>query len=135
MSYKPTPISKGEMKIADILYNAGISFEREKIFPDCYRGSYRFDFWLPTYQICLEIQGEQHYTPSKYFYSSKKEFLQAQERDRRKINYCLAKGYKIYCIPFWELESIFSFSDICQDKFLARSQFHNDIVWTAHQKS
>jgi hypothetical protein len=76
-----------------------------------------------------EVQGEQHYIYNKKFYKNKSDFLKAQERDRRKISYALAHGIKIYCIPYWEIENISSVEDLFSQKFLAKSKFHNDIVY------
>ena len=117
-----------EQVICEILRDEKIVFEREKQFKDCYNGLYRFDFYCPDLNIIIEVHGAQHY---KYngFYGDRSEFLKAQERDRRKISYCLAKKIKIYCIPYWEIQNIHTFQDIVQDKFLAKSKFHNDEVF------
>ena len=50
--------------------------------------------------------GEQHYKYVAKFYHSRAEFMAAQERDRRKISYCLANNIPIYVIPYWELENL-----------------------------
>lgn len=127
-------MSSLEQVVYRILVQANYRFEQEKQFKDCYNGYYRFDFFLPAQNIALEIQGAQHYEFTKIFYKKKSDFLKAQERDRRKINYCLAKGIKLYCIPYWEIENIKTFDDLFQDQFLAKSKFHNDEVWK-QQKS
>lgn len=121
--------SKGEQRIVELLNKNSIIFEREKIFKDCYNGLYRYDFYLPTLKILLEYNGEQHYSYTKKFYKTKTDFLKAQERDRRKISYALAHGIKIYCIPYWEIDSLSSPEDLFAQKFLAKSKFHNDDVF------
>ncbi len=94
-----------------------------------YNGLYRFDFYIPSLNIVLEVNGLQHYVFTKQFHTNRSDFLKAQERDRRKISYCLANNIKIYCIPYWEIGNIKTFNDLFQDKFLARSKFHNDTAW------
>lgn len=118
-----------EKRICQVLSKSNIDFIQEKCFKDLRNGLYRFDFYIPSQRAVIEVQGEQHYTYSKFFYKKRSEFTKAQERDRIKISYCLAHGLKMYCIPFWEVRGILTSQDIFQEKFLARSKFHNDEVW------
>lgn len=124
--------SRGEQYISKIFNKENIVFEREKQFKDLYNGLYRFDFYLPDFNILVEYQGAQHYVYTPHFHKSKSDFLKAQERDRRKIAYCLAQGIKLYEIPYWEVENIKTSEEIFQDRFLVRSKFHNDEVGRAH---
>lgn len=127
--------SKGEQKIIDILHREGIYFEREKQFPDLRGGVYRYDFFLPDRNICLEYNGEQHYVHTKFMHKTISDFKKAQERDRRKVSYCLARGIKLYCIPYWDLEKIENFDDLVKSEYLARTQFHNDDKWREYQNN
>lgn len=122
-------VSSLEKTVIKILSQESIFYIKEKTFPDLHKGLYRFDFYLPNYDIILEIQGAQHYEFVKAFYKKREDFLKAQERDRKKISYCLAHDIKLYCIPYWEIENLGSFSDLLQDRFLAKTQFHNDNVF------
>ena len=126
-------MSSLEKVVSNLLSQANFSYEREKIFKDCYNGHYRYDFYIPELNALCEVNGEQHYIFTKKFYKNKSEFLKAQERDRRKISYALARGMKIYCIPYWEISSLHSVDDIFNQKFLAKSKFHNDDVFRTQQ--
>jgi hypothetical protein len=126
-------MSSLEQKVYDLLHKGHIFFEREKVFKDCYNGLYRYDFYLPDLNTLIECNGSQHYTFTKKFYKNKSEFLKAQERDRRKVSYALAHSMKIYCIPYWEMDNISSVEDLFNDKFLAKSKFHNDDAFRAQQ--
>lgn len=127
--------SKGELVIADILTKAKIPFETEKSFNDEKRVQlYRFDFYIPSINSCIEFQGIQHMEFSPFFYKSRSDFLKAQERDRIKISYCLSHGIKLYCIPYWEINNLHNLDDLFNEKFLAHSKFHNDDTYR-HQKS
>lgn len=86
----------------------------------------RFDFYLPATRTCLEYDGEQHFKFTSYFYDSKKEFMHAKQNDYYKNSFALARGYKLYRIPYWELPNILHYSDIFQEKFLVKSKWHND---------
>ncbi len=123
-----------EKKIYDLLVEGHFYIEREKIFKDCYNGLYRYDFYLPQINTIIEVNGEQHYSPVKKFYKNKTEFSKAQERDRRKISYALARGMKLYCIPYWEIDNIKTPNDLFAQKFLAQSKFHNDDVFRTKKR-
>ena len=126
--------SKGEQRIADILTKANIPFETEKSFNDKKRVQfYRFDFYIPSINSCIEFQGIQHMEFSPFFHKNRSDFLKAQERDRIKISYCLSHGIKLYCIPYWDLEKLKNFEDLLKPEYLAHSKFHNDDTWRAHQ--
>lgn len=127
-------MSSFEQKIYKILKQENLSFVQEKQFKDLRNGLYRFDFYLPKRKIAIEVQGPQHYEFNSLFYKTRSDFLKAQERDRQKVSYCLAHDIILYCIPYWEIDNITCFNDILNDKFRAKSKFHNDEVWS-QQKS
>ena len=127
-------MSSLERVVYNILVQADLSFEQEKIFKDCYNGYYRYDFYLSKQQVIFEVNGQQHYEYTKKFYKHRTDFLKAQERDRRKITYALAHNIKIYCIPYWEINNLHNLDDLFNEKFLAHSKFHNDEAYR-HQKS
>ena len=127
-------MSNLERVIYKILLKQKVKFVQEKVFKDLRNGLYRFDFYLPDLNICIEVQGAQHYQFNKLFHKKRSDFTKAQERDRRKISYCLAHSIKLYCIPYWEIENIKEYKDIFKSEFLASSKFHNDTVWRARKK-
>lgn len=126
-------MSSLEKVVYNILHNAGVNFQQEKIFSDCYNGKYRYDFHLPDENILLEVHGRQHYEFNSKFYKNRSDFLKAQERDRRKASYALANRIALYCIPYWEIDNLKTIDDLFNPKFRVRSSFHNDDVWRAHQ--
>lgn len=129
-------MSKGEEKIISLLKKGKYKFEREKSFKDLKHGSYRFDFYVHRGRAkpCLiEFQGEQHYQYIPKFYRSRAEFKSAQERDRRKISYCLAHDIPLYIIPYWELNGLGSASDLFQTRFLALNRWKNDKDWKRYR--
>ena len=127
-------MSSLEKKVYDILIEGHFYIKRKKIFKDCYNGLYRYDFFLPEINTIIEVNGEQHYIPTKRFYKSKTDFSKAQERDRRKISYALARGMKLYCIPYWEIDNLKTPNDLFAQKFLAQSKFHNDDVFRTKKR-
>ena len=117
-----------EEHIIKILQKEKIKFQREKTYPDLKFGYYRFDFFLPQYNLLIEVDGAQHYKFSKLFHKKRQDFLKAQERDRRKNSYTLSHNIPLYRIPYFEIENIHTFQDILQDKFLVKDKWHCDNV-------
>lgn len=126
-------MSSLELVVEKLLLQADIPFEREKIFKDCYNGRYRFDFVAKDLSFIIEVQGIQHYQFIPKFYKNKTEFKKAQERDRRKISYCLAHKLCLYIIPYWEINNLHSAIDLFQLRFIPKDKYHNDNAWS-HQK-
>ena len=78
--------SHGESKIKNILDFMEIEYIREKKFIDCIGSGGRFlkfDFYLPTFNLCIEYDGRQHYDNTSKFWS--KELV---INDEIKNNYC-----------------------------------------------
>ena len=117
-------MSSYEDKIIRVFRKGKISFEREKSFQDLRRGKYRFDFYLTSYKILVEVDGQYHFKPIR----GRPAFLKQQEHDRRKNSYCLAHNIPLYRIPYWEIENIKKVDDIFQNKFLVKNKFHNDYL-------
>eukprot|EP01125_Pyxidicula_operculata_P008535 TRINITY_DN2859_c0_g3_i4.p2 TRINITY_DN2859_c0_g3~~TRINITY_DN2859_c0_g3_i4.p2 ORF type:complete len:333 (-),score=32.63 TRINITY_DN2859_c0_g3_i4:27-1025(-) len=57
----------------------------------------QFDFWIPSYNIAIEYQGEQHFQHLPHFSS-----LEAyREWDRKKQEFCEEVGISLIEIPHW----------------------------------
>lgn len=123
-------MSSLERVVYRLLVQAGISFQQEKNFKDCYAGYYRFDFYIPSRNTIIEVNGMQHYQFTKLFHKNRSDFTKAQERDRRKIAYCLANNISLYIIPCWDIDTLKNTEDLFQEKYRAFNKFHNDNVWS-----
>ena len=91
-------ISGGEEYIKKILDKNNITYIREHTFNDCRSKQntlLRFDFYLPDYNCCIEIDGRQHFEPVSRF-GGEKSFKILQENDKIKNQYC--KNHSIYLI-------------------------------------
>ena len=125
-------MSKGELIIENILKENGIFFQQEKSFEDLKGGKFRYDFFIPDYngrKIVIEFNGEQHYKMVKVFQKKRKDFLSAQENDRKKISYALANGYEIYCVLYRDLGKLYKLSDVLNPMYKAADRWHNDIEY------
>lgn len=80
--------SKGEEKIAQILEEHNVEFERQKKFKDCkYKNPLPFDFYVTDKNIVIEFNGIQHYQPVDHF-GGEEEFRTREKYDSLKKTYC-----------------------------------------------
>lgn len=102
--------SKGEIEIFNWLKENKIDFITEKSFDGCkYKSKLRFDFYIPSKNLCLEYDGEQHH---RYFsFSSKqnpKEFELLKTKDEIKNKFCKDNNIELIRIPYWDFDNISS---------------------------
>lgn len=114
--------SRGEIKIEEILENAGLNFIEEYTFPDLVSSSgknLRFDFAVlddeGNLEFLIEYQGIQHYT-SKSCFGGAKGLARQKYNDAMKRKYCAEHGYKLVEIPYW-LESIVDYDYIMKEAY------------------
>lgn len=72
--------------------------------------SYRYDFYLPDYNLIIEYDGEQHYFPVNFGrwdeLELQRQFNKTQEHDRIKTQYCIDNHINLLRIPYWEKQNI-----------------------------
>lgn len=100
--------SRGEIKIADILYEAGLNFQEEFSFPDLVSSSgrpLRFDFAVfddnGDLDFLIEYQGIQHYEPKSKFGGSSG-LKKQQFNDMLKREYCRKHNITLLAIPYYD---------------------------------
>ncbi len=71
---------------------------------------YRFDFYLPKYNLFIEYDGSQHYVISRFCGDNKEQneqiLLKTQKRDSIKNEYCKTNNINLLRIPYWESKNI-----------------------------
>ena len=85
-----------ERDISRFLEDNNIKYEYQKHFE--WLGLQSLDFYLPDYNIAIECQGEQHFTPCNFgskTITNKESFKLMQERDERKKCLCEENGIKL----------------------------------------
>ncbi len=65
----------------------------------------RFDFYLPTYKIAIEYDGEQHFLPIVKF-GGLKGFNTMKNHEKIKEIYCMENKIKLFKIPFTQKKNI-----------------------------
>jgi hypothetical protein len=92
--------SRGESKIRVFLDSSKIDYVKEKRFADCVdKRSLPFDFYLPTFNMCIEFNGQQHYKPFNRF-GGQISLSDQLKRDKIKKQYCDDKGINLLIIKY-----------------------------------
>lgn len=109
--------SRGEIKIEEILIEAGLNFKMEYIFPDLKSENgrpLRFDFVVfdddNNIDFIIEYQGRQHYEASSKF-GGKRGLYQQQHNDNKKRRFCALHDFTLIEIPYTE-ENLISYDYI-----------------------
>ena len=93
-------LSKGEIKIEEILISNEIRYKTQVVFNGCkYKRNLPFDFYLVDKNTCIEYDGEQHYQPIEFFGGDdnyKKQII----RDNIKNEYCIKNNIKLFRIKY-----------------------------------
>lgn len=109
--------SRGEIKIEEILREAGLTFKMEYVFPDLRSPNgrpLRFDFVIfdddGYIDFIIEYQGKQHYEASSKF-GGQRGLYQQQYNDNQKRRFCGLHGFKLIEIPYTD-ENLISYDYI-----------------------
>jgi hypothetical protein len=104
--------SRAEIKIEEILSQAGLNFKEEYSFPDLIgQGGHalRFDFAVfdddDELEFLIEYQGIQHYKPKSIF-GGISGLRKQQYYDMQKREYCKKPNIKLVLIPYWDEEIV-----------------------------
>ena len=109
--------SRAEIKIEEILKEAGLNFKEEYSFPNLTSSNgrpLRFDFVVfdddGYIDFIIEYQGKQHYEASSK-YGGKKGLYQQQYNDNSKRRFCAFHDFKLIEIPYTD-ENLISYDYI-----------------------
>lgn len=61
-----------------------------------------FDFCIPLFKICVEVQGEQHFKYVPFFHHSISNFIKAKKLDAEKREWCEINGITLIEFPYTE---------------------------------
>jgi phage FluMu protein Com len=94
--------STGESIIENILNKYSIFYEREKTFDGCInKKKLRFDFYIPSKNLCIEYNGVQHYQKVDRFGGEEK-FNYQKYNDSIKVNFCEKNNINLLIISYRE---------------------------------
>ena len=93
---RASSISAAAIYVHDIFYNFSIDIVREKRYQDCINTKTNkqlsFDYYIPSLNLLIEVDGEQHDRASR----GEEEFRKTQLHDTIKNNYAKENGIKLY---------------------------------------
>lgn len=93
-------VSIGEKTIEKVLKDKNVCFEPQKRFPGCKdKHLLSYDFYIPSLNILIEYQGEQHYHEIKAFGGKKKFDIQIRH-DKIKREFANNNGIDLIEIPY-----------------------------------
>ena len=83
-------------------------YRQFKIVPD--QKKYRFnifvDFYIPSKNLIVEYNGEQHYGHNVFFHKTKEAYENQLLRDRCLVEYCSSSGINLLIIPYTDLKRV-----------------------------
>ena len=105
--------SGGEFAVMKVLDLQELEYKDEYSFNKC-RGTtgtlLRFDFYIPSLNICIEFDGKQHYIPVRFGGISHEAAVEAlatcQKNDQIKNEYCEANDIPLLRIPYMRLDEV-----------------------------
>jgi CDGSH-type Zn-finger protein len=107
--------SKGEEEIENWLKENNILYETQKRFKNCKNIlPLPFDFYLPSYNILIEYQGEQHFKPMGFGGNSKQKFQRTIKNDQIKILFCHEYNIKLLSISYLDNINIVMNATLCK---------------------
>jgi len=103
--------SNGEYEVDKFLKEHYIEHINQHRFPDCvYKNQLVFDFYIPSKNMAIEYDGQQHYFPVQFggisLGEAIKEYHKNKIRDSVKNKYCKNNGINLIRIPYWEFANI-----------------------------
>jgi DNA-directed RNA polymerase subunit RPC12/RpoP len=88
--------SYGERFVSNFLQQLCESFEPEKIFD--WSENKRYDFYLPTRNLIIEVHGKQHYSNSDFSYFGGRTYSEEQENDKYKKDLAIKNKIANYVV-------------------------------------
>lgn len=111
-------MSTGERTIIKYLNDNNIDYISQYSFKDCKNiKPLRFDFYIPSKDLLIEFDGEQHFKPIKFGSSNKSDkdifesFEYIQTNDSIKDNYCKNNNKKLLRIAYYDYHNIINILD------------------------
>lgn len=118
--------------VEEYLSSNSIGYVKEKTFPGCRNiRSLPFDYYIPSLNICIEVDGEQHFerhtkSGKEIALNPQTKFSKIHQRDCIKTEYCKAAGIKLIRLPYYKVDE---FSQILDSELHANTE-----ITTGHKQ-
>lgn len=98
--------SRGERRVAEVLEQHNIEFISQHKFDNCCGvRPLPFDFYLPSYNLCIEYDGEQHFY-AREFFGGGEAYQKRHRHDNIKNEYCRVNNIGLLRIPYTKFDSV-----------------------------
>lgn len=97
-------MSGGEQEIERILKNHKIEYIFNYRFNEDSVKNKPYDFYIPSMNLCIEYDGEQHY--HMRFDRTLLDLTHQKYIDNIKTQYCIDNNIKLIRIPYWKFNEI-----------------------------
>ncbi len=92
--------SNGESIIENWLKENNLIYFKQMSFPGCvFKSKLKFDFYIPSYNVCIEYDSKQHFSTINYW-GGKKGLDLRKKRDAIKTNFCLENNINLLRISY-----------------------------------
>ena len=104
--------SKGEKRVAKFLDSRNINYIPQYKFDNCKsKKELPFDFYIPSLNIAIEYDGEDHYiifkrSKNESYEEAMNRFIERKIKDTIKTIYCKENNIKLIRIPYWDFDNI-----------------------------
>ena len=106
--------SAGELYIESFLQQEGMQYESQYKFKECrYKRELPFDFFIPSMNMCIEFQGDQHFRAVARF-GGTPSFELIKKRDKIKEDFCRNNAINLLILT---KENIKDLKQFLNDKF------------------
>ena len=95
-------ISNIELAVKNFLDEKNVAYQHQYRFKNCRdKRPLPFDFYLPSYNTCIEVDGEQHFIMnSKYYKAKRTTFEDRKRKDLIKNKYCEENGIRLIRLKY-----------------------------------
>lgn len=104
-------MSKSEYRTDNYLSAQNIEHFYDYTFDDCKnKNKLKFDFYIPSENLCIELDGEHHYMPVHFKGIDDERAIKrhnyTKKLDEIKNNYCQNRNIRMVRIPYWDFDNI-----------------------------
>ena len=101
-------MSIAELKVKNYLEENNVEFIFQKKFEECKnKRKLPFDFYLPKHNMCIEVDGEQHFKPVPFggFKNAQENHEITKKHDEIKTLFCQKHGINLLRISYKEFRT------------------------------
>lgn len=80
-------------------------FPFDRIYNEIYAFGLYLDIFIPSLKLVIEVHGQQHFKRNTFHHPSKKDFINAQNNDKTKKQWCDLNGLTLVELNFDDVDN------------------------------